>query len=95
MTYFLFENMVKNLLKNLSMRSIHFIQLLNLRQTGQKKKINFLDLEITLKNVVLSTYLFVKPTATQQFSDPTSCYPYHCKKGIPYSQTLGFKGYLC
>ena len=25
---------------------------------------------------------------THQFLDPTSCHPYHCKKGIPYSQTL-------
>ena len=23
-----------------------------------------------------------------QFLDPTSCHPYHCKKGIPYSQAL-------
>ena len=35
-TYLLFGNMVKNLLKNLSLRSIHFIQLSNLRQTSQK-----------------------------------------------------------
>ena len=39
--YFLFGNMVKNLLKNLSMRLIHFIRLSNLRQTGQKKKLIF------------------------------------------------------
>ena len=32
--------------------------------------------------------MFVKPTDTHQFLDPTSCHPYHCKKGIPYSQTL-------
>ena len=25
-----------------------------------------------------------------QLLDPTSCYPYHCKKGIPYRQTLRF-----
>ena len=25
---------------------------------------------------------------THQFLDPTSCHPYHCKKGIPYSQAL-------
>ena len=23
-----------------------------------------------------------------QFLDPNSCHPYHCKKGIPYSQAL-------
>ena len=86
--YFFFGNMVKNLLKNLSMRLIHFIQLSNLWQTGQKKKVNFLDVEVTLKNGVLSTNLFVKPTDTHQFLDPASCHPYHCKKDIPYSQTL-------
>ena len=32
--------------------------------------------------------LFVKPTDTQQFLDPLSSHPYHCKKGIPYSQAL-------
>ena len=53
-----------------------------------KEKVNFLDVEVTLKNSVLSTDLFVKPTDTHQFLDPTSCHPYHCKKGIPYSQTL-------
>ena len=36
----------------------------------------------------MSIDLFVKPTDTHQFLDPTSCHPYHCKKGIPYSQTL-------
>ena len=32
--------------------------------------------------------MFVKPTDIHQLLDPTSCHPYHCKKGIPYSQTL-------
>ena len=34
------------------------------------------------------TDLFVKPTDTNQFLDPSSSHPYHCKKGIPYSQAL-------
>ena len=34
------------------------------------------------------TDLFVKPTDTQQFLDPSSSHPYHCKKGMPYSQAL-------
>ena len=75
-TYFLFGDMVKNLLKNLSIRSIHFIQLSN----WSKEKVNFLDGEVTLKNGVLSTDLFVKPTDTYKFLDLTSCHPYHCKK---------------
>ena len=45
-----------------------------------KEKVNFLDVEVTLKNSVLSNDLFVKPTDTHQFLDPTSCHPYHCKK---------------
>ena len=44
--------------------------------------------EVTHKNGALSIILFVKPSDTYQFLDPTSCHPYHCKKGIPYSQTL-------
>ena len=32
--------------------------------------------------------LFVKPTDTHQFLDPSSSHPYHCKKGIPYSQAI-------
>ena len=32
--------------------------------------------------------LLVKPTDTHQFFDPSSSHPYHCKKGIPYSQAL-------
>ena len=34
------------------------------------------------------TDLFVKPTDTHQFLDHSSSHPYHCKKGIPYSQAL-------
>ena len=45
-----------------------------------KEKVNFLDVEVTLHNGVPSTDLFVKPTDTHQFLDPTSCHPYHCKK---------------
>ena len=32
--------------------------------------------------------MFVKPTDTHQFLDPTSCHHYYCKKGIPSSQAL-------
>ena len=53
-----------------------------------KEKVNFLDVEGTLRNGLLSIDLLVNPTDTHQFLDPTSCHPYHCKKGIPYSQTL-------
>ena len=84
--------MVKNLLKNLSITLIHFILLLNLRQTAQKKKVNIFDIGVTLKNGVLTTDLFVKSIDTHQFLHPASCHSFHCKKGIPYCQTLRVKG---
>ena len=52
------------------------------------EEVNFLDLNIKLIDGELKTDLFVKPTDTHQFLDPTSSHPYHCKKGIPYSQAL-------
>ena len=53
-----------------------------------KEAINFLDVSIRLVEGELMTDLFVKPTDTHQFLDPSSSHPYHCKKGIPYSQAL-------
>ena len=50
--------------------------------------VNFLDVEIILKNRVLPNDLSVKPTDKHQFLDPTFCHPYQCQKGIPYSQTV-------
>ena len=34
------------------------------------------------------TDLFAKPTDTHQFLNSSSSHPYHCKKGISYSQAL-------
>ena len=51
-----------------------------------KEEVNVLDLNIKLIDGKLKTDLFVKPTDTHQFLDPISSHPYHCKKGIPYSQ---------
>ena len=51
-----------------------------------KEKNNFLDVNIRLVGRELMTDLFVKPTDTHQFPDPSSSHPYHCKKGIPCSQ---------
>ena len=53
-----------------------------------KEEINFLYLNVKLIDEELKTDLFVKATDTHQFLDPTSSHPYHCKKGIPYSQAL-------
>ena len=58
--------------------------------TGEysKEEVNFLDINIKLIDGELKTDLFVKPTDTHQFLDPTSSQPCHCKKGIPYIQAL-------
>ena len=53
-----------------------------------KEEVNFLDLNIELIAGELKTDLFVKRTDTHKLSDPTSCHPYQCKKGIPYSQAI-------
>ena len=53
-----------------------------------KATITFLDVNIRLVGGELMTDLFVKPTDTHQFLDPSSSHPYHCKKGVPYSQAL-------
>ena len=53
-----------------------------------KKAINFLDVNVRLVEGELMTDLFLKPTDTHQLLDPSPSHPYHCKKGIPYSQTL-------
>ena len=45
-------------------------------------------LKFAFQNGILSVDLFVKPSNTYQFIDPTSCYRYHCKKGKRYSQSL-------
>ena len=53
-----------------------------------KEAINFLDVNVRLVEGELMTDLFVKPTDTHQLLDPSSPLPYHCKKGILYSQAL-------
>ena len=51
-----------------------------IKQTANwSKKVNFLDIEITLQNGVLSTNVFVKPNDTHQILDPTSYHPSYFK----------------
>ena len=56
-----------------------------------KEEVDVLDLNIKLIDGELKTDLFVKPTDTHQFLDPTSYHPHHCKKRTPYSQALRLK----
>ena len=53
-----------------------------------KTSINFLDVQVSLIDGKIETDLYVKPTDTHQYLQSSSCHPYHCKKGIPYSQAL-------
>ena len=53
-----------------------------------KTQINFLDVTVYLENRKIKPDLYVKLTDTHQYLHSSSCHPYHCKKGIPYSQTL-------
>ena len=52
-----------------------------------KTQIIFLDITVYLENSKI-TDLYVKPTDTHQYLHSSSYDPYHCKKGIPYSQML-------
>jgi hypothetical protein len=52
------------------------------------EKIEFLDLEISLKDGKLETNIFIKPTNKQLYLDFNSNHPEHCKNAIPYSQAL-------
>ena len=53
-----------------------------------KTQINFLDITVYVENGKIKTDLYVKPTDICQYLHSSSCHPYHCIKGIPYSQTL-------
>ena len=48
----------------------------------------FLDVTESLIDGVIETDLFVKPTDSHQYLQSSSCHPFHCKNGIPYSQAL-------
>ena len=51
-----------------------------------KTSINFLDVTVSLVEGVIETDLHVTPTNSHQYLQSSSRHPFHCKKGIPYSQ---------
>ena len=53
-----------------------------------KTSIYFLDVTVSLIKEVAKTDLYVKPTDSHQYLQPSLCQPFHCKKCTPYSQTL-------
>ena len=53
-----------------------------------RKKINFLDVVIKIKNGVMTTDLYSKPTDGHQYLHYESCQAEHIKRSIVFSQTL-------
>ena len=53
-----------------------------------REKINYLDIQVIVREGKLITDLYVKQTDSHQYLDPSSCHPYHCTKSIPYSRAL-------
>ena len=80
--------MVKNHSKTLLKIFTLFHSTIKFTAEKSKKSVNFLDVKVIFEDGKTKTDLFVKETDTHQFLDSSSCHPYHCKKGIPYSQTL-------
>ena len=56
-----------------------------------KTSINFLDVTVSLIGGVIETDFYVKPTDSHQYLQSSSCHPFHCKKGILFSQALRLK----
>ena len=50
-----------------------------------KTSINFLDVTVSFTEGIIETDLYVKCTDSHKYLPPSSCYPFYCKKGIPYS----------
>ena len=50
--------------------------------------VNFLDLNVSLRNGAIHTDLYIKPTDGHQYLHYQSSHPLHIKNSIPYSQAL-------
>ena len=53
-----------------------------------KKRVSFLNVNVTIKNGAITTDLYVKPTHGQQYLHYKSSRPEHVKNSTPYSQAL-------
>ena len=61
---------------------------INFTAEWSKTSIDFLDVTVSLIEGVIETDLLVKPTDSHQYLQSSSCHPFHCRRGIPYSQAL-------
>ena len=53
-----------------------------------RENVNYLDVQVIVREGKLITDLHVKQTDSHQYLDPSSCHSHHCTKSIPYSQAL-------
>ena len=60
----------------------------NFTTEWSKTSISFLDVTVSLINGVIETDLY----DSHQYLQSSSCHPFHCKKGVPYSQDLRLNG---
>ena len=53
-----------------------------------EERVNFLDLNVSIRNGAISTDLYIKPTDGHQYLHYKSSHPEHIRNSIPYSQAL-------
>ena len=83
-TSFLWENKLKSFI--LKINKVH--PTIKFTVQWSKASINFLDVTVSLIEEVTETDLYVESTDSHQYLQSTLCHPFHCRKGIPYSQAL-------
>ena len=59
-----------------------------------REEIDFLDVNVRLRNRQVESDQHMKPNDNHLFLDSTSCHLYHCKKSIHYSQAFIYTGYV-
>ena len=72
-----------------------FVEFLNTREPNIKfstessdKTVNFLDIQVSIRNRQIHTDLYTKPTDSHDYLLYSSAHPQKCKDSIPYSQFL-------
>ena len=94
MIYFFIWKYEKDSLKQFieTINALHSTIKLTAERSGEE--IDFLDVNVRLRNRQLETDQHIKSNDTHLFLDSTSCHLYHCKKSIQYSQAFIYTGYL-
>ena len=67
---------------------------LNSKYETSKKNVNFLDLNVSLRDGAIHTNLYIKATDGHQYLHYQSSHPHHIKVSIPYSQAIWLIGFF-